>query len=126
MKTHAETLTQWVSDKIEFGFGTSRILFTRDALEKVVHAINRRDTECTVWIRGVQHLYTNASWAQLLGALLLRNEVLTTAFLCRFDSFLEAAFAINPPDTLAYVNKQANGWYGHPTSALAAECQKIG
>lgn len=120
MKTYDEALTQWVSDEIEFGFGTSRVLFTRDALTKIVNAINRGDPDCRVRIRETEHLYTLSTWSELRAALLLRNEVLTTDFLCRFDSFLEAAFAINPPDTLAFVNKKANGWYGPPTSALHA------
>jgi hypothetical protein len=120
MKTYEEALTQWVSDEIEFLVGKCRSTYTREAFTKIVDAINRGDAECKFDNRNCTTLLTHRNWGELRAALLLRNEVLTTAFLCRFDSFLEAAFAINPPDTLAFVNKKAAGWYGPPTSALNA------
>lgn len=120
MKTHDEALTQWVSDEIEFLIGKCHDTYTREVFTKIVDAINSGATECRFHNKNCDTLLTLANWAELRAALLMRNQVLTTAFLCRFDSFLEAAFAIDPPDTLAFVNKKANGWYGPPTSALNA------
>jgi hypothetical protein len=63
-------------------------------------------------------LLTWASWCELRAALQKHNQVLTTAFLCRFDSFLEAAFAVDPPDTLMQIQERSKDWADGTSSAI--------
>lgn len=110
VKTHEEALSQWVSDEIEFLVGASRNKFQRAAFEKIVKAINEDLESCHVYHNNIDHLMTRASWCELKTALRKHNQVLTTAFLCHFESFIEAAFAVDPPDTLLMIQERQKDW----------------
>ena len=106
VKTHEEALAQWVSDEIDFFIGNSYNKLTRSVLTRIVEAINAGEPEFRVRYNNAEHLLTCSLWGELRTALRKHNQVLTTAFLCHYESFIEAAFAVDPPDTLLLIQKQ--------------------
>lgn len=127
MKTHAEALSQWVSDEIEFVVGKCHTTFTRETFTKIVDAINRGQMQCRFHSNGAETVFSCDAWAELRAAILLRNKAITTAFLCRCDSFREAALVLNPPDTLLLAQKRAQEWHGQTTATdIESLCPKIG
>lgn len=110
MKTYDEALTQWVSDEIEFIIGKCRSTYTREVFTKIVDAINKGDEECRFHNNNCDTLLTLGNWRELQAAMRRWNVVLTTAFLCRCESFLEAAFIIDPPDTLLLIQERQKAW----------------